>query len=734
MKRRDFLKNTVVTGTAGVLFDACAPPGSDQIIPILIPEEEFIPGVEEFHPTNCVECPGGCGLLARKMDGRLVKVEGNPAHPISRGASCARGQALPQAMYHPDRVRGPLIREGARGAGQWRNVSWDDAIERLVSELAAVQEDPNNTLAFLTGALRGHRLDMVRRFTSTLEATRHLVHEPFGDGAVLRAHALTTGVEEFFAYDLENANYLVTVGASVLDASRSPVRFGRGVGHLRQGRPGRRGKLVAVQPRLSTTAAAADEWLPARPGSEASLVLALAHVILRDELYDTGFIENRTSGFEEFRARVLADFEPELVAGMAGVSVETLERVATEMAMYGPTIVIAGDAAVTGPRGLGTAVAVDHLNALLGGFGKKGGIFFNQDPPFSEWPSLETVVPAPEALFANLTKESDASSGIRALLISDTNPVHTLPLSAGIHSFLSEIPFVACFTSFVDDTAQMADLILPESTPFERFDDDVPSPSVGIPVATLSAPMFSRPLYDTMSMPDVLLRVAAGLGGTVAEAFPWASYEEALRAAWSGLHAASRGSVAESTERRFWTRALAAGGWWDEDVALNADCLTSDGLYRFELSALESIGLDMTAAGDTSRFTLHVYPSTAFGDGRSAHLPFLQELADPMTSVRWGSVVELNASTASELNISDGDLVEITSDTGSLRVRAQVTQGLRPDVVALSAGQGHGEYGRYARGRGVNPFSLLQATTGSDLFEAPLQATTVRVIKIEETG
>ena len=280
----------------------------------------------------------------------------------------------------------------------------------------------------------------------------------------------------------------------------------------------------------------------------------------------------------------------------------------------------------------------------------------------------------------------------------------------------------------------MADLILPESTPFERFDDDVPSPSVGIPVATLSAPMFSRPLYDTMSMPDVLLRVAAGLGGTVAEAFPWASYEEALRAAWSGLHAASRGSVAESTERRFWTRALAAGGWWDEDVALNADCLTSDGLYRFELPALESIGLDMTAAGDTSRFTLYVYPSTAFGDGRSAHLPFLQELADPMTSVRWGSVVELNASTASELNISDGDLVEITSDTGSLRVRAQVTQGLRPDVVALSAGQGHGEYGRYARGRGVNPFSLLHATTGSDLFEAPLQATTVRVTKIEETS
>ena len=107
MKRREFLKSSVVAGTAGVLLDACAPPGSEQIIPLLIPEERFIPGVEEFHAATCFECPGGCGLLARKIDGRLVKVEGNPAHPISKGGSCARveEEVVQRAFLRPAEIR-----------------------------------------------------------------------------------------------------------------------------------------------------------------------------------------------------------------------------------------------------------------------------------------------------------------------------------------------------------------------------------------------------------------------------------------------------------------------------------------------------------------------------------------------------------------------------------------------------------------------------------------------------
>ena len=106
MDRREFLKGNVFAATAGLALDACAPDAS-QLIPILIPEEPFIPGEEIWTRSTCFECNAACGIQVRKIDGRLVKVEGNPKHPMSRGGLCPRGQAAPQAMYHPDRIRKP---------------------------------------------------------------------------------------------------------------------------------------------------------------------------------------------------------------------------------------------------------------------------------------------------------------------------------------------------------------------------------------------------------------------------------------------------------------------------------------------------------------------------------------------------------------------------------------------------------------------------------------------------
>ncbi|MBF84762.1 MAG: hypothetical protein CL489_09905 [Acidobacteria bacterium] len=730
MKRREFLKSSVVAGTAGVLLDACAPPGSEQIIPLLIPEEQFIPGVEEFHATTCFECSGGCGLLARKIDGRLVKVEGNPTHPISQGGSCARGQALPQAMYHPDRLRSPLVREGARGDGHWTEVSWDDALDRLAAELAPLRADGAG-LAFLTGQLRGHRRELVRRFAAAFGGARHWVHEPFGDATVRRAHELVAGIDAFPAHDLEHANYVVTFGAALVEASRSPVRFGRGLGHLRRGRPGQRGKLVAIGPHLSVTAAHADEWLPARPGTDAMLALSLAHVLIRDDRYDRAFVDERTEGFGAFRDRVLAAFAPETVAATTGVSADQIERVAREMAQHGPTIAIAGDAAVTGPSGLATAVAVTHLNALMGAFGRKGGIYFDLVPPFTPYPALEepSELEEPRPLADVL---ADASVGARALLVAGTNPFFTLPAASGVADLFSNIPFVASFGSFADETSREADLILPEPTAFERFDDDVPAPGVGTSMASLSGPVFVRPLHDTRAMPDVLLQVGQRLGDDMAAALPWESYETALRVAWSGLHDAQRGSIVETSADRFWRSALESGGWWDDSTAADVEFVTPGGRYRFEVGPLLA-GAGAVAEITAERpFFLHVYPSLAFGDGRSAHLPFLQELADPMTGTRWGSVVEVSVAAAEQYGIANGDPVAVGSAQGELVARARVVPGLRPEVVAMAAGQGHTDYGRYATDRGANPLALLAPPDPADGSELALVGTAVSIRKVTD--
>jgi molybdopterin-containing oxidoreductase family iron-sulfur binding subunit len=189
-------------------------------------------------------------------------------------------------------------------------------------------------------------------------------------------------------------------------------------------------------------------------------------------------------------------------------------------------------------------------------------------------------------------------------------------------------------------------------------------------------------------MPDALLALARRIGAE--DLFPWDSYEQALRQAWNGMG---------------WDGALSKGGSFGANAAARPR-------YRFETEPIAAA----LAASRTAGLSLHVYASTPFGDGRSAHLPFLQDLADPMTGVRWGSVVEIPRSVAESLGIRGGDLVEVVAGEVALKAPAFVSPGLHPEVIAIAAGQGHTVYGRYASGRGVNAYALLEAAADGDGF------------------
>ena len=626
MNRREFLGTSVFAATAGLALDACAPEAT-QLIPILIPEEPFVPGEEIWTRSTCFECNASCGIEVRKIDGRLVKVEGNPEHPMSRGGLCARGQAIPQAMYHPDRIQTPLEKQSD---GSWTELTWDDALARVASSLSA-----NNDIAFLTGSVTGHRREIVHRFLQAFGSTRHLVHNPFP------LHHAVGDV------DVDNASYVVSFGAELLESHVSPVRFARGLAALRQSRPGRRGKFVMVGPRLSLTAANADEWVPARAGEELDVALGIARVLIRDGLHEA----SDADGFRELVALV-ESVEPS----------PEVERLAHEMAENRPAIAIAGG-------GAALTAAVSHLNALLGTQTAQ-----TSAPPFEPWPAMPGEAPVSRSL----TRARDAEPPA-VLFVADTNPLYSLPPAFELGDWLSSIQLKVSFATIMDETSAACDLVLPESMSFERFEDAVPE-GAPVPTATLSQPLLVRPLYDTRSMPDALIAIAqrADRG----DSFPWSSYEAALRAAWSGL-----GS---------WSQALSRGGWWDETA-------TAEPVgHRWDTTALASRP-ERTEAD----LELHVYGSTALGDGRSARLPYLQELSDPITGVRWGSVVEIATDRADTLGIASGDIIEVSSEWGTLQAAAFVTPGIHPDVIAIAAGQGHTNNGRYANARGVNAFSLL---------------------------
>ena len=298
MERRDFLKISAAGGAAAAL-EGCGNP--DHHLIRFIPEEDLVPGIATWKPSICTQCPAGCGLLVRVMQGDAEvvrkgqlgilkmglakKLEGNPAHPINQGKLCPRGQAGLQVTYHPDRIKGPMTRSGARGSGQFKQISWDDAMKQLVGQLSALQNSKQeNGLAFVTSPLRGQRKTIVDSFAAGFKSLPPVEFGFLDNGVIREANLRSFGVASLPTVDLGQSNYVISFGADFLGTWNSPVAQAIGYGRMRNGRPGQRGKLVQVEPRISQTGASADEWIPSPGGTEGIFALSLANVILQEKL------------------------------------------------------------------------------------------------------------------------------------------------------------------------------------------------------------------------------------------------------------------------------------------------------------------------------------------------------------------------------------------------------------------------------------------------------------------
>src|SRR5579864_3413305 len=401
MQRRDFLKITAITGATAAL-DACGNPEHQMIR--FIPEEDLVPGIATWKPSICTLCPAGCGMLVRVMQGEAEvvrngqlgllkmglakKLEGNPNHPISQGKLCPRGQAGLQVTYHPDRIQNPLARTGPRGSGQFKEISWDDAIKQLVAQLSALQTNKQeNGLAFITSPLRGQRNEILQRFTAGFKGSQSIEFALFDDSVVSAANSNSFNHSGPYTVDLAQSNYVISVGADFLGTWNSPVAQSVAFGKMRKGRAGLRGKFVHVEPRMSLTAASADEWIPCTPGTEGVFALGLAHVILAEKLRPSGAGGSAGALIDGWSGG-LADYAPEKIAPQTGIPATTITRIAREAAAQGPAVAIIGDAASAHTNGFFNALAVNALNELLGSVGKPGGINFAPAANLSSGKSL----------------------------------------------------------------------------------------------------------------------------------------------------------------------------------------------------------------------------------------------------------------------------------------------------------------------------------------------------------
>jgi anaerobic selenocysteine-containing dehydrogenase len=699
MDRRDFIKLTAITGTSATLA-GCGNP-EHQLIRF-VPEDDVVPGVAEWKPSICPMCAAGCGVTVRVMDADVEtvrngqagvvnlavakKLEGQPAHPVNRGGLCARGQAAIQLTYHPDRLTHPMKRSGARGSGAFDEITWDAAIAELVAKLDALAAAGNQkSLAFLTRPRRGGRLALITHLLRGFGAPAPIGFELFGNDTLRRANAMSFGHEQLPTFDFARSRYVVGFGADFLGTWNSPVSQSAAYGEMRQSHPQTRGKFIQVEPRMSLTGANADEWVPAKPGTEGVVALGLAHVILANKLRpaDGG---GRAAALVDGWSGGLSGYTPERVAQITGVPAKRVERIARELAEFVPAVAVVGGAPLAQTNGMFTALAVNALNELLGSVGQPGGLFFTPGP------SPQPQAPGPASLQPATSLDSLASAQV--LLVDDADPVYGTPKALRVRETLEKIPFIVSFGSFIDDTSAYADLILPDHSFLEAWVDSTPESGSLEAVTTAAGPVM-KPLYQTRATADVLIEVAGKLKTPIA--LPWKSAEEVAKSPQSSV--ASRQSSVPV-------------------VSLSRQSPVTYSEPRFD--------------GDAREYPFHFLPyaSVAFGDGSAAHLPWLQELPDPLTSAMWSSWIEINPQTAARLGIAEGDVVEIASAHGAVRAPAVMFPGIAPDVLAMPVGQGHETFTRYASKRGANPIAILAPATEPETGALAWAATRVKISRL----
>ena len=723
LTRRQFLTLAGGSATGAIIFAACGVPEQEQFVqgPLQMPED-MVSGLSNWYATLCRGCcPTSEGLVVRVMEGRAKKIEGNVDYPINQGKHSARCEAGLQALYHPDRIRGPMVRTGERGSGQFEEISWTDAIGRLTYQLENIRGvRQQSSVVMVTEPTGGHMGTVIDAFAARYRA-RHMAYEALEQTNLRRAIQQVFSLDRMPDFDIDNAAYVLSFGADFLSTWVSPVRYSRGYGEFRQGER-ERGTLVQVESRFSMTAANADEWLYVRPGQEGLLALSMAHVIAEAGLAAPGSVEALTGGDTE----MLAQYAPEQVADRTGVPAVKIRRIAHDFAASGAGLAIGGGSAAAHSNGLSNLAAIYSLNHLVGNYGQAGGIIPNPPPPIE---SLASVAEA--ATFEDWQElVGDMKQGdVQALLVRGANPVYGLPSASGFRDATYDVPLIVSFSGFMDDTTAMSDLVLPEHNYLEDWGNDVPTAGPGYEMVGFQQPVV-RPFFEgrgehlgTRNFADVLMTIAQGLELDLE--LPGETFKDILQDGARQLFELGRGSVTAESFPHFWHGVLQRGGWWDvRERASAAPPETIPALPAPQEPAFDS--------DERFRFNLIPFASTSLGDGSGAFLPWLQATPDPVTTATWQTWVEINLEVAKDMDISEGDVIRVTSANGFLDALAYPHPGVSPDVVSIPMGQGHTAGGRYAEGRGANVLSILSPSVKDEETGALAWAATR--VNIEKMG
>jgi molybdopterin-containing oxidoreductase family iron-sulfur binding subunit len=677
MNRRTFLKIAGM-GSITVAF-GCSPPEKKLFSQVKTPEDA-VTGNATWYASTCRECPAGCGILAKVREGRIIKVEGNPMHPINQGKICMRGQAALQGIYNPDRLMLPQLKDKDR----WRTISFSKARELLKNKAFEAAQKGSNRVQMLTEVVGEGLMDLLVETLNNWNSAKPLVYEPFAYEALKTANEMIFGAAVLPSYQLDQADLLVSFGADFLETWLSPVQYSSKFKKMHAVNNNGKGIFIQISAVQNLTAVNADKWLSCRPGSEATVALGLVKQAL-----DIGKGKKLSKSFRNGLYRAVREYTQERVLRDSGITLALYENLVLQIMSARKPLVLGMPNGMSDDNGLKTNLAVNLLNLLI-------------DPDlrridFKNRHRVEIASRASEVLESfQALKERP----IDLLILNNVNPVFSFGPESGVAAAIKNSDaFVVSFSNFMDETSALADLIIPTRMPLETWDEY----GGWNTIVSTQQPAMGR-MTKAPQLGDVFLNCGFE---TEKPARNYKSY--LIQRLIAEQHIANESQ---------WVQVLQNGGMLKAQPQEGPEIKT-----QFPAKLLQT-----HTEPSESDLVFIATPSIRFFDGRGANKPWLCEVPDPLSRIAWQSPALIHPQTARDKGIALEDIIKIESKQGDLKAAVYTTEHVRPGTVVMSIGQGHTQYGRYAEGVGVNPMALIapEATSVSGGLQYLVDGVSIR--------
>lgn len=657
---------------------------------------------EKVVRSTCRMCHGVCGVLVHVKGGRVVEVTGDPECPTSLGYICPKGRASVELLYHPDRLKYPLKRTGERGENKWQRITWDEALDTVAERLLKYkQEFGAESVATIIGTGRP-QLPMYMRFSNCFGTPNHLsiINNCYFPRIV--ASRMTSGkfhICDYYGFGGVYPKLILNWGCNIVGSGAADGMCGyQETRTLKNG-----AKLIVIDPRKTSLAARADRWLQIRPGTDDALALGMLNIIIKENLYDKEFVEKWTIGFDEFAERV-SEYTPEKVSEITWIPAESIKAAARLYATTKPACIQWGNGLDHNINTFQTVRAVHCLSAITGNLDVPGGdvslvtpdgmisfaVHCNQTPTMREritpeikakmlgggkYKVLDSAVIHPRHLLDAIM--SDKPYPIRALfvmgsntLLNQTDPVRTAKA-------FKKVEFTVVAELFMTPTAQLADILLPASSWLEN--DEVADTHMGwIALIRQKVAQIGECRDDKQMLFDLAHRMG------MSEDMPWKNVIEFCDWILKGT-----GITFEEFKKQGIITAEMRYKKYEQD-GFN----TPSGKVELKCSTLESMGYDplpyYVEPPESPYSTPNLFKEypLIITTGSRIQGYFCSEgrQIESLRKLNPDPLMEIHPDTADKLGIQDGDWVWIESQRGRIKQRAQITEGIHPEVVHAQHG------------------------------------------------